>query len=158
MKKCKNCGKEEDEHFVYKEKLFCENYVDKDDKLNKEFEEMEIDIDEVCLRCGCKRGDHDADDYCYQTRDSKKFKGQKCKEESAQKIKMENNIDTIEITKEMLERCAIPKPKLSMTQTFENGDEYYEDENYIGWNGMCVEKPEEDKWEDKKLPKKVVRR
>jgi len=38
------------------------------------------------------------------------------------------------------EECAIPKPKLSVTQTFENGDEYYEDENYIGLNGMCAEK------------------
>lgn len=49
-------------------------------------------------------------------------------------------MEKIEIIKEMFEECAIPKPKLSITQTFENGDEYYEDENYIGWNGACVEK------------------
>jgi len=50
----------------------------------------------------------------------------------------------IEITKEMLKECKIPKPKISMTQTFENGDEFYEDENYIGWNGMCVKKQNEE--------------
>jgi len=55
-------------------------------------------------------------------------------------------IEKTEITKEIFESCAIPEPKLSMTQTFENGEEYYEDENYIGWNGMCVEKQNKDKW------------
>ncbi|KKL14514.1 hypothetical protein LCGC14_2514890 [marine sediment metagenome] len=49
----------------------------------------------------------------------------------------------MKITKEMLEECKIPKPKLSIAQTFENGDEYYEDENYVGWNGMCVRKTKE---------------
>ena len=49
-----------------------------------------------------------------------------------------DEIEIIEVTKEMFEECAIPTPKLSITQTFDNGDEYYEDENYIGWNGMCV--------------------
>lgn len=46
----------------------------------------------------------------------------------------------MKITKEMFERCQIPKPKFSVVETFENGDEYYEDENYIGWNGLCVPK------------------
>jgi len=55
-------------------------------------------------------------------------------------ITEQEKIETIEITKEMLEECAIPKPKLSITQTFDTGDVYYEDENYIGWNGMCVKK------------------
>jgi len=54
--------------------------------------------------------------------------------------------DKIEITKEMFEECAISNPKLGITQTFENGDEFYEDENYIGWNGICVEKQDSDKW------------
>ncbi len=52
------------------------------------------------------------------------------------KEQMANN--KIEITKEMFEECEIPKPMLGITQTFDNGDEYYEDENYIWWNGMCV--------------------
>ena len=62
-----------------------------------------------------------------------------------------NNIEKIEITKEMFESCRIPKPKLSITQTFDNGDEYYEDENYIGWNGQCAEKSDKDKWLKNKL-------
>jgi len=49
-------------------------------------------------------------------------------------------INTIKITKEIFEECKIPEPKISITQTFENGNESYEDENYIGWNGMCVKK------------------
>jgi len=35
----------------------------------------EVDMNEICLRCGVRRGNHDADDYCYGERDSKKFKG-----------------------------------------------------------------------------------
>ncbi len=53
-------------------------------------------------------------------------------------------IEVRDITKEIIEECKIPKPKMSVTQTFENGDEYYEDETYIGWNGMCVEKIKDD--------------
>lgn len=55
-------------------------------------------------------------------------------------------METIEITKEMLEKCIIPKPEMSITETFENGDEYYEDENYIGLNGLCVKKVKEGKF------------
>jgi hypothetical protein len=54
-------------------------------------------------------------------------------------------IERFEITEEMLEECQIPKPFFSITQTFENGDEYYEDENYVGWNGMCIKKEKEEK-------------
>ena len=49
-------------------------------------------------------------------------------------------MEKIEITEEMFKECEIPKPKVSITQTFENGDEYYEDENYVGWNGACAKK------------------
>ena len=52
-------------------------------------------------------------------------------------------IETIKITKEMLKECEIPKPEFSVTQTFNNGDEFYEDENYIGWNGLCIKKEEQ---------------
>ena len=54
----------------------------------------------------------------------------------------------IEITKEMLEACTIPKPKFSITETFENGDEFYEDESFIGWNGFCVLKVNKDDTKD----------
>ena len=61
----------------------------------------------------------------------------------------EGKFEAVEITKEMLEECQIPKPKLGISQTFSNGDEYYEDENNICLNGFCVEKQEEDKWDVK---------
>ena len=41
-----------------------------------------------------------------------------------------------EITRELLDACQIPKEEVSVTQTFENGDEFYEDKNYVCWNGM----------------------
>jgi len=53
---------------------------------------------------------------------------------------MKGKIEYVEITKKVLEDCKIPEPKISITQTFENGDEYYEDETYIGWNGLCIQK------------------
>ena len=49
-------------------------------------------------------------------------------------------VEYLEITEEMFKECEIPKPLFSITETFENGDEYYEDENYIGWNGICAKK------------------
>ncbi len=55
-------------------------------------------------------------------------------------MKEKNKIEKIEITKEMFESCKIPESKNSVTITYENGDEYYEDETYIGWNGACVKK------------------
>ena len=50
-----------------------------------------------------------------------------------------SEIEKMEITKEMLKECEIPKSKNAVTITWKDtGDEYYEDETYIGWNGMCV--------------------
>lgn len=57
-----------------------------------------------------------------------------------ERMKEKNKIEKIEITKEMFESCKIPESKNSVTITYENGDEYYEDETYIGWNGACVKK------------------
>ena len=51
----------------------------------------------------------------------------------------------------MFEECRIPKPEMSITQTFENGDGYYEDKNYVGWNGACVEKIKDAKRKEWKL-------
>jgi len=46
-----------------------------------------------------------------------------------------------EITKEMLEACAIPKSDKGMSITWKDtDDEFYEDETYICWNGLCVKK------------------
>lgn len=54
-------------------------------------------------------------------------------------LKME--VKKFEITKEMLDACTIPESKNGVELTWEDtGDTYYEDEKYICWNGLCVEK------------------
>lgn len=53
----------------------------------------------------------------------------------------ELKVEIHEITKEMLESCAIPKSKYGFSIAWKDtGDEYYEDETYICWNGCCARK------------------